>query len=159
MLEERSAGAVLFHRDKGMNIFLLLHYPAGHWDFPKGNIEKGESDLETVRREVKEETGISDITIFEGFKKIIEYNYRRNSSVVHKRVTYYLAESAITDVKISFEHLGYEWLNYNDSMKKLTFKNAKTVLEAANEFLKQKSDSKTLDRFVSQPPQGQKTQE
>lgn len=159
MLEERSAGAVLFYRDKETNIFLLLHYPAGHWDFSKGNIEKEESDLETVRREVKEETGISNLTIFEGFKKIIEYNYRRKSSLVHKRVTYYLAESPTTDVKISFEHLGYEWLNYDGCMKKLTFKNAKTVLEAANEFLKQKNETKTLDRFVSQTAEGQKPQE
>ena len=138
----------MFWMDKETDVFLLLHYPAGHWDFPKGNIEKGESDLETVRREVKEETGISNIRILEGFKKIIEYNYRREVSLVHKKVVYYLAESHTMDVRISFEHRAYDWLNYDGCMKKLTFKNAKTVLEAANEFLKQKSHTKTLDRFV-----------
>ena len=54
--------------------YLLLNYPAGHWDFPKGRIEKGETEIETARREIKEETDISKIKIFEKFKKNIEYH-------------------------------------------------------------------------------------
>ena len=148
MLEERSAGAVLFYRKGEAETFLLLHYPAGHWDFPKGNIEKGEAELDTVKREVKEETSIEGVKIMDGFRKVIEYNYKRNSSLVHKKVIYYVAESPTTDVKISFEHLGHQWLNYEESIKRLTFKNAKTVLEVANEFLKGKMEARTLDRFV-----------
>lgn len=147
-LEERSAGAALFYGKENSPIFLLLHYPGGHWDFPKGNIEKGEAELDTVKREIKEETSIEGINILDGFKKVIEYNYKRSSTLVHKKVTYYVAESPTTNVKISSEHLGYEWLNADESMKRLTFKNAKSVLEAANQFLKGKMATKTLDKFV-----------
>jgi len=146
-MEERSAGAVLFRRENGAEMFLLLHYPAGHWDYPKGNIEKGEQELETVRREIKEETGIEDIVIIDGFKKVIEYNYKRDSVLVHKKVSYYVAECNTSKVTISFEHLGYQWLGYVAAMKRLTFKNAKIVLQAAHEFLK-KPGAKSLDKFV-----------
>ncbi|GAI42981.1 unnamed protein product, partial [marine sediment metagenome] len=44
---EKSAGAVIFSRSDKKIEYLLLHYQAGHWDFPKGNIEKGEKLEET----------------------------------------------------------------------------------------------------------------
>ncbi len=74
---ERSAGAVVFRKEKGNISYLLLHYQAGHWDFPKGNIERGEKMEETVKREIKEETGIEDIEFIPGFKETIKYSYFR----------------------------------------------------------------------------------
>jgi len=47
-----------------------------------------------------------------------------------------LAETKTKDVKVSFEHLGYEWLTYQEALKKLTFKNAKEILKKANDYLK-----------------------
>ena len=43
MIEERSAGAILYQEFPSGKIYLLLNYPSGHWDFVKGNIEKGET--------------------------------------------------------------------------------------------------------------------
>ena len=51
MIEETSAGIVLFRRKEGERLFLLLHYPTGHWDFVKGKMEKGESTHQTAVRE------------------------------------------------------------------------------------------------------------
>ena len=56
--------------------YLLLNYPAGHWDFSKGRIEKGEEKIKTARREIKEETNISEINMYDSFKKEIKYNYK-----------------------------------------------------------------------------------
>jgi 8-oxo-dGTP pyrophosphatase MutT (NUDIX family) len=134
-MEERSAGTVLFTDDDGSIMYLLLHYPAGHWDFPKGNIEKGEDEIDTVRREVSEETSIGDIEIIDGFRKKISYNYKRNRKLVNKQVVFYLARTSVRDVKLSYEHQGYKWLGYEDALKQLTYKNAKTLLEEANRFL------------------------
>jgi hypothetical protein len=47
-------------------------------------------------------------------------------------------ESKITNVTLSFEHIAFEWLNYKDAMKRLTFKNARDVLQKADEFIKNK---------------------
>jgi len=136
-MEERSAGAVIFSENDGMIEYLLLHYPTGHWDFAKGKIEKGEKELDTVRREVREETSIDDIQIIDGFRKKIAYNYKRSGKLVHKEVIFYLAKASVRNVKLSFEHKGYVWLNYDNALKQLTYKNAKMILDAANQFLKE----------------------
>ena len=139
-MEERSAGTVLFNENRGQIEYLLLHYPTGHWDFAKGNIEEGERELETVKREVKEETSIDNIEFVDGFRKKIVYNYKRSGRLVHKEVIFYLARTNTKDVKISFEHKGYRWLNYEDAMKLLTYENAKMILEDANRFLNKSKD-------------------
>ena len=69
MIEERSAGIVLFRESDDEILFLLLHYPTGHWDFVKGKIEKDESAQITAIRETKEETGITDVEFIEGFQE------------------------------------------------------------------------------------------
>ena len=128
MIEERSAGAVLFNETDSGKIFLLLNYPSGHWDFVKGNIEKGESLRQTVIREIREETGITDVEFIDGFEDKIEYHYQRDGDLVHKEVVYFLAKTKTTDIKISHEHLGFAWLNFDDALKKLTYKNAKNTM-------------------------------
>ncbi|GIU71641.1 MAG: diadenosine 5'5'''-P1,P4-tetraphosphate pyrophosphohydrolase [Candidatus Nitrosocaldaceae archaeon] len=133
-MEERSAGAVLFREDD-IRLYLLLHYQARHWDFPKGNIEEGEEELDTVRREVKEETGIDDIIIIDGFKRVSEYYYKRAGKLVHKQVVFYLAKTNQKEVRLSYEHIGYEWLPYKEAYDRLTFKNSKRILADAEEFL------------------------
>ena len=54
---------------------------------------------------------------------------------IFKIVTFLLAETKTKEVKVSFEHLGYEWLSYEEAFKKLTFKNAKEILKKANDYL------------------------
>lgn len=137
MIEETSAGIVLFRKEKGKNQFLLLHYPSGHWDFVKGKIESGESAHETAIREAREETGITDITFLDNFKEGIEYDFQFQGELVHKKVIFFLAETRTADVKISHEHLGYTWMDYNTAMEKTTFDNAKTLLTKAQMLLAQ----------------------
>ena len=139
MIEETSAGIVLFRKEETGNLFLLLHYPSGHWDFVKGKMEKGESIHETAVRETEEETGITDVRFLENFEEWIEYNFQYQGELVHKKVVFFLAETKAMDVKISHEHLDYTWMDYNTAMEKTTFDNAKTVLTKAQTLL-----SKTL---------------
>jgi 8-oxo-dGTP pyrophosphatase MutT (NUDIX family) len=134
MLREVSAGATVFYLGSQIE-YLLLHYAAGHWDFPKGAIEPGEPELDTVRREVWEETGIREIEIIPGFRKVIHYWYRKSGQPVQKTVIFYLARSLTKNVTLSYEHIGYVWLPYEEGLKRLTFKSAKGVLQEANEYL------------------------
>ena len=135
MIEETSAGIVLFRKEESKKLYLLLHYPSGHWDFVKGKTEKGEKTHETAIRETKEETGITDITFVENFEEWINYNFKYQGELVQKKVVFFLAETKTKDVKISHEHSGYTWLDYNSSMEKTTFDNAKTVLTKAEKRL------------------------
>ena len=135
MIEETSAGMVLFRKEDSKILFLLLHYPSGHWDFIKGKMEKGESTHETAIREAKEETGIIDITFLENFEEWINYDFQYQGELVHKKVVFFLAETKTKEVMISHEHLDYTWMDYNTSMEKTTFDNAKTVLTRAQMLL------------------------
>ena len=135
MLREKSCGAVVFLKSTEVK-YLLLHYEAGHWDFVKGNVEPNESERETVIRELKEETGIDDGQFIENFKEKIEYFYRRQGATVHKEVIFFLIETHTEKVEVSYEHVGFTWLNYQCAIEKLTFKSARDLLQKAHELLK-----------------------
>ncbi len=129
MLEERSAGSIIYRQSSEGKMYLLLNYPSGHWDFVKGNIEKGETFKQTVLREIREETGILDITFVDGFEDKIEYHYQRDGQVIHKEVVFFVSNTKTDQIVLSHEHLDYTWLNYNDALGKLTYKTAQKLFK------------------------------
>jgi len=138
---EKSAGAVIFRKENGKIYYLLLNYIAigkvekTYWGFAKGTIEKGEKEMDTIIREVEEETGIKDFKFIEGFQETDKYFFRYKGNPIFKTVFYLLAETKEKDIKISKEHIGYKWLPYEETIEQLTFKNAKEILKKANDFL------------------------
>jgi bis(5'-nucleosidyl)-tetraphosphatase len=136
MTYERSAGIVIYRELKEGREYLLLHYPGGHFDFPKGHIEKGESEREAALRELREETGMDKIVWIEGYREKIHYIYRRGEEMMSKDVIFFLARTPQKKITISFEHKGSEWLPYREAYAKLTFENAKKLLEKAENMLK-----------------------
>jgi len=151
MPKEVSAGAVIFRMEHGVPYYLLLHYQSGHWEFAKGHLEKGESDIEAAKREIKEETGIDDIHILPGFKKSLKYFFRASYGLqgeakkkapwVFKLVVFYLAKTHTKDIQLSKEHIGFAWLPYQGALARLTFKNAKELLKAAHHRVGLKNDA------------------
>jgi len=142
---EKSAGAIVFRRENGKIFYLILYYPSlshraekNFWDFPKGHVEKGESELDTVKREIFEETGIKDIKILEGFKETIKYFFKWQGEKILKFVTFYLAETTQKEISISPEHLDWQWLEFEQAYSLLTHKNSKEILKKAHSFLKKK---------------------
>jgi bis(5'-nucleosidyl)-tetraphosphatase len=139
MLMERSAGAVIFSIKYPRDVnFLLLKYSAGHWDFPKGNIENGEDGTQAACREIREETGIENVVFLMGFERKVTYKYRREQNLVHKEVIFFLAKADSQKVILSNEHIAYSWNKFDNALAKLTYKTAKGVLINANDFLKSK---------------------
>ncbi len=135
MIKEQSAGTVLFIEEYNEKLFLLLHYPTGHWDFVKGKIENNESLEQAAIRETKEETGITDIEFIKGFKEKIEYSFKFNGDIVQKEVIFFLAKTNTKQVKISDEHLDYVWLDFNNALNKITYENAKNILKKSKNYL------------------------
>jgi len=135
MREQKSAGIVLFRNASHNKEFLLLNYPQGHWDFIKGKVEQDETPYETASRETKEETGISDIEYIDGFEESVEYNFKFKNEDIHKIVVFFLAKTYEKKITLSHEHNDFVWLEYDDAIKKTTFRNAKNVLSKTNEFL------------------------
>ena len=140
-IDEKSCGVVLFRGRSGNGIspdrkYLILHYPGGHFDLPKGHVEETDKDEHaTASRELKEETGISEIKFIDGFREPIHYKYRKNGKPSFKQVIFFLAETKTEQVKISFEHKNFFWLTYREAVNKLTFDNAKNLLIKAEKLL------------------------
>lgn len=143
MPSEKSCGAVIF-QGNGNRKYLLLHYEGGHWDFVKGHVERNESEKETVLRETQEEVGITDLTFVEGYRQPISYYYRRAGQTVYKEVIFYLLESKTDAVRLSREHVGYDWMAFDSAYERLTYKNAKETLRKAHEYLEKLRAQATL---------------
>lgn len=130
-IKEKSCGIIIIHE----NDFLLLHYPQGHWDFVKGHVEPEEDELQTALRELKEESGISDVKIVEGFREEMHYFFTHEGQLISKIVVFFLGRVGDRAVEISHEHQNFDWLPFNEAKKRLTFKNAQEILEKAYNFL------------------------
>ncbi len=139
MLEERSAGAIIYRSGEDGPVFLLLNYPSGHWDFVKGKVEEGETDRQTAAREAREETGIDDLAFMEGFEQTIEYDFQHEGTPVHKQVVFFLAETGAQSIRLSDEHTGYTWMGFEGAMRRVTFDNARSVLTSARNHLSRAS--------------------
>ena len=129
---ETSCGFILINYDS----ILLLQYPQGHWSFPKGHIDEADSDhFDTAKRELLEETGISEVSIIEGWMSKTEYSFFSKGTPVTKQVFWYLANTDELNVKLSHEHTNYMWVNFDEASEQLTFEQEVNLLNSAKDFL------------------------
>lgn len=134
---EKSCGIVLFNSDE----VLLIQHPTGsnnipgHWDFPKGHIEKNETEIETASRELFEETGIQDFELIDNFRYKISYDVFREGKKTPKEVIFFMAKCNTKNVKLSDEHHDYCWLDFDSAYDLLTYDNAKQVFRKTQSLL------------------------
>ncbi|MFA6305512.1 MAG: NUDIX domain-containing protein [Candidatus Gracilibacteria bacterium] len=139
--DEKSCGIVVFRKEKNENLFLVLKYPGGHFDFPKGHIEDiDSSERATALRELEEETGIKSVKFLDEYREEISYTYNKKNEPSNKHVIFFLGETDEKEVKISHEHTNYYWLPYEEALEKLTFDNAKSLLKKAKSLLSSKKE-------------------
>ena len=133
---EQSAGGIIFYRTaKGEPLFLLMINRKGYWEFPKGHLQQGETDLVAAKREVQEETGLSQLKVLRGFRTKIKYRYQRLGKPAEKEVVFFLMETRPQSVVVSDEHQGFIWLPYQEALSKLSYNNARRVLSEGYAFL------------------------
>ena len=65
--KEKCCGCIIIENNK---VLLVYEKNGNFWGFPKGHMEKGENEIETALREVKEEVGL-DVEIIDKEKRYI----------------------------------------------------------------------------------------
>lgn len=132
-LYEKSCGAVVFRQEGKELRFLLVKNKNGrHWGFPKGHMEKGESEEQTAIREVREETGLH-IDILKGFRETSLY---RPFGRIKKQVVFFIAqskESRVTLQRTEIDH--FRWATFFDAIKLFRYDNDIRVLKAAEKWI------------------------
>lgn len=137
MRNEKSAGFIVFRRDSGGLMYLLLQNSSKFfWDFPKGHISPGEGEEAAARRELKEEAGITEIVPVSGFREQVSYSYTFRDELIHKDLIMFAGEVPDEKVVLSWEHSDFAWLKFEDARERLKDKKL-IVLERAHGFLSQ----------------------
>ena len=135
MTYEKSCGAIVYRKHHGnLEILLIKHINSGHWSFPKGHVEEGESEMETAVREIKEETG-SDIISDPTFRETVSYYPKKDTQ---KIVVYFIAkaknyelnpqEAEIADIK---------WVDVGCANSILTYDNGTTIVSKAKKAIRE----------------------
>ena len=120
-LHETSYGIIPLKKINNQWYLLLIKHNAGHWAFPKGHQERGETPIQTAERELFEETGVSISRIFPcpPFKE--RYQFKIGKKHIIKFVQYFLAE-VTGEVKLQSQEISDSvWVKVNEAEKYATF--------------------------------------
>ena len=131
---EYSCGAIVFTRRDGQILYVIVQELAGAYSFPKGHMEGDETEIETARREVFEETGLHP-EFLQGFYEQDEYALREKPGT-SKRVTYFLAEfkdEALIPREGEIKRISL--LPYEQAVNLFEHENTRRLFTAAHEFL------------------------
>ena len=136
--EEKSCGAVIWRKTDQGHEYLLAQHGASHWSFPKGHVEKGESEAETAKREIQEETGLS-VDLDTRFRQVVIYYPKPG---VIKDVVFFLATPvAGREHPQEGEIAQLGWFPYQQALPLVTFASDVEVLKAAERYLAGESDA------------------
>lgn len=134
MKKEISCGAVISKPDEN-KLLVIKHSNGGHWGFPKGHVENNETEEETAKREILEETGIH-AEIDTGFRYVVTYLPKPG---VTKDVVYFAAKALdINTTPQQAEVTDIKWMTPEEAEKTFTFKDYKDVLRAYLEYTRYK---------------------
>ncbi|MBQ8861177.1 MAG: NUDIX domain-containing protein [Clostridia bacterium] len=135
MITEKSCGAVVFTRDNASIKYVIIESKEGIFGFPKGHVEKNETELETARREILEETGLK-VEFLENFRAEDAYPFQRKGETRMKQVVYFLAEfSGQVPVAQESELNNIHLMDFESALSSFQFETAKRVLTAAHKYL------------------------
>lgn len=129
MLHEKSCGAIVYRKFHGnIEILLVKHVNSGHWSFPKGHVELGETEVETAQREILEETGI-EVIIDSSFRETVTYSPKKGTQ---KIVVYFLAKAKGYDfIPQPDEIADIKWVEIGRAQLVLSYDNDRSIVSKA----------------------------
>jgi len=121
-------------------LFLLVHHKGNHWAFSKGHKKEGETDLGTAKRELYEETGITEYEILDAPFIEEKYTFELKGKTYDKTNYFFIGivDDKETETPEEFKHEIEEirWLTFAEAIKLATFDTARNVLKCVFQILK-----------------------
>lgn len=143
VIKEKSCGIIPVKFRKGTPVYLLIQHNVGHWGLPKGHKNPGETDKETAKRELAEETGLELRKIFKT-PFVEKYLYRRSGKTFSKKVVYYIGLVKPGKVKMQKEEIkSYAWLNLKAAIHKLNYPEMRGIISQASKMVSPPSARRT----------------
>ena len=132
MRKEKSCGAVIMRYQEGVYSTLLVKHTQGHWGFPKGHKEEGETEQETAIRETLEETGLT-VTLDSGFCDSSTYWPQPD---VYKKVIYFLGKVESGNEQPDYHEIEeVKWFRVSEAMAALSYPSDVAILENALKYI------------------------
>ncbi|QYO62936.1 bis(5'-nucleosyl)-tetraphosphatase [Leptolyngbya sp. 7M] len=117
--------------------YLLIQHQAGHWGFPKGHAELGETPIESACREFEEETGIRAYRLIGTTSFSETYTVFKKSKTLRKTVTYFVALVNSAEVNYQADEIrDYAWLPFQAALEQITFVQSKQLLIQVNDYFR-----------------------
>jgi len=134
MRHEKSCGAIVYRRSHGnIEILLIRHLNSGHWSFPKGHMEPGETEMETAVREIREETAI-EVRIDPTFRETVSYSPKRDTQ---KMVVYFIGYAKNYNFTPQADEISeVRWVDIGYASRILTYENDRNIVIKAKNAIK-----------------------
>lgn len=139
IIKDKSVGVMPIQKTDNGFLFLIIQHAEGHWGFPKGHPDPGETETETSLRELREETEITECRLIDDFKYVQNYSFEKDGAQVIKEVVFSIGLVESTEVQIDRDEIiDFRWLPYKQALEQLSFDENHTMLKVAFEFLSKK---------------------
>lgn len=130
---EKSCGAIVYRKFHGnTEILLVRHIKSGYWSFPKGHVEQGETEEQTAKREIKEETGV-EVLLDTGFRETVTFSPRRDTQ---KTVVYFVGMATNHELTPQKEEISdLRWTEIGQAQSVLSYDNDRAIVMKAKAFI------------------------
>lgn len=132
--KQKSIGAVILNAKQ--EVLVMYSTKNKYWEFPKGKMEQGEKELDTLKREMEEETGIKRFRLNPAFREFMRYQFRVGDKLIRKVVVYYLFKTG-SQVNVSDEHTDFKWVHVDEVDELLRHENQRKLMRRVRAFLKE----------------------
>jgi tRNA nucleotidyltransferase (CCA-adding enzyme) len=131
----KSCGFVAYKHINNENFYLIIKSINGDVGFPKGHMEKDETELQTAIRELKEETGVT-VDYVPNFREQIEYKLPKTNNVM-KQSIYFLGNCTSDNIVCQETEVSEaKFVSYENALEILTFDETKSILKNAELFIR-----------------------
>jgi bis(5'-nucleosidyl)-tetraphosphatase len=140
MKREYSFGIIPMYKGSSGIELLLVQHIEGHWAFPKGHPDLGESPLETAKRELQEEAGITEFTVDDKTEFREEYEVVIDNQRLPKIVTYFpafVSTKQVTPQASEIQNFG--WFSYEEAKARVTFPVTRKLLTDFKKYYDERS--------------------